>query len=221
AQWVPYNKGGKKRDFYGNNDYIIDFSDGGKPISEYRKSKGQSYSLPGKDNYFKESITWSLITASGFSMRYREAGSIFDVAGMSAFSSNKLLLKYILGLMMTKLADYVFDMINPTLNLQAGDLKKMPIYIEENSKDKVAKIIDNSIEISKKDWNNFETAWNFDVIPLIKYQGKSKLIKDSYYNFVNETDNRFNQLKENKVELNRTFINIYELQDELSPEVVD
>src|SRR5699024_6040842 len=76
AQWVTYNKGGKKSDFYGNNDYIIDFSDGGKPISEYRKSKGQSYSLPGKDNYFKESITWSLITASGFSMRYREAGSI-------------------------------------------------------------------------------------------------------------------------------------------------
>src|SRR5699024_328911 len=178
AQWVPYNKGGKKRDFYGNNDYIIDFSDGGKPISEYRKSKGQSYSLPGKDNYFKESITWSLITASGFSMRYREAGSIFDVAGMSAFSNDKLLLKYIFGLMMTKIADYIFNIINPTMNLQVGDFKKMPILLDGDSRKNVEQIIDQSIDISKNDWNDFETAWGFEELPLIKYDSSSKLIKD-------------------------------------------
>src|SRR5699024_3190166 len=116
-KWVPYNKGGSRRQWYGNYDYLVNFQNGGKNISEYRKQKNQSFKLPGFDYYFKESITWGLITSGGFSIRYRSPGSVFDVSGMSGFTDDKNLLLYLIGLTSTKISDYIFKMINPTINL--------------------------------------------------------------------------------------------------------
>ena len=218
-KWVPYNKGGSRRQWYGNYDYLVNFQNGGKNISEYRKQKNQSFKLPGFDYYFKESITWGLITSGGFSIRYRSPGSVFDVSGMSGFTDDKNLLLYLIGLTSTKISDYIFKMINPTINLQSGDFKKMPVIINNKQKILIVDIVKNSIELSRLDWNLFETSWNFDNSPLIKYQEDSSLIEESYNNWVKVTDERFSQLKENEEELNRIFIDIYGLEDELTPEV--
>ncbi|QOQ79904.1 BREX-1 system adenine-specific DNA-methyltransferase PglX [Aerococcus urinaeequi] len=220
-KWVPYNKGGSRRQWYGNYDYLVNFQNSGKNISEYRKEKNQSFKLPGFNYYFKESITWGLITSGGFSIRYRSPGSVFDVSGMSGFTDDKNLLLYLIGLTSTKISDYIFKMINPTINLQSGDFKKMPVIINNKQKILIVDIVKNSIELSRLDWNLFETSWNFDNSPLINYQEDSPLIEESYNNLVKVTIERFSQLKKNEEELNRIFIDIYGLQDELSPEVSD
>ncbi|MGK0718560.1 BREX-1 system adenine-specific DNA-methyltransferase PglX [Aerococcus urinaeequi] len=220
-KWVPYNKGGSRRQWYGNYDYLVNFQNSGKNISEYRKEKNQSFKLPGFNYYFKESITWGLITSGGFSIRYRSPGSVFDVSGMSGFTDDKNLLVYLIGLTSTKISDYIFKMINPTINLQSGDFKKMPVIINNKQKILIVDIVKNSIELSRLDWNLFETSWNFDNSPLINYQEDSPLIEESYNNLVKVTIERFSQLKKNEEELNRIFIDIYGLQDELSPEVSD
>lgn len=220
-KWVPYNKGGTRRQWYGNYDFIVNFIDGGKNISKYRDKKGQSYKLPGSDFYFKEAITWSDITSGKFSIRYRNKGSVYDVTGMSTFSENHELLFYILGLLSTKISDYIFDMLNPTIHLQVGDVKKMPVIIDENKIVEINTLVENSIKISKFDWDSFETSWDFNQLPLIKSQENSSLIEHSYINWIKTTNERFKQLKENEEDLNRIFIDMYGLQNELNSEVSD
>src|SRR5699024_7214008 len=123
----PYNKGGERRQWYGNYDYVLNWENDGYEIRNFKDSKGKQRSVIRNPNYyFKESITWSLITSGGFSIRFRIKGSIHDVSGMSAFSNDEIKLKYVLGLMSTKIANYIFKMLNPTLNLQIGDFNNFP-----------------------------------------------------------------------------------------------
>src|SRR5699024_5810505 len=117
--------------------------------------------------YFKEAITWSLITSGGFSIRYRSSGSIHDVSGVSGFSNDTSILLYILGLTSTKISDYVFKMINPTINLPPGDFKKMPVIIDNTYKEVIINTVKSSINISKIDWDSFEISWDFKKFPLL------------------------------------------------------
>lgn len=217
-KWFPYNKGGERRQWYGNYDYVVNWENDGKEIKNFKDSNGKQRSVVRNPlYYFRESITWSLITSGGFSIRYRESGSIHDVAGMSAFSTDPQKLKYILGLMSTKIANYIFKMLNPTLNLQVGDFNNFPVLDSDNKK--VLSIVDESIEISKIYWNSFEQAWDFKKHPFLNYDGER--IADSFLQWEAFADQQFRQLKANEEELNRIFIDIYGLQDELTPEVED
>lgn len=225
-KWVPYNKGGKRRQFYGNFDYVVNWEDDGREIKEnvmrkYPYLKNPDFVVKNVRFYFKESITWSKITSSGFSIRYRPSGSIHADAGMSAFSSNTNILIYLLGLLSTKIADYIFKMLNPTLNLQGGDFERLPVLIDKNKESKVTSLVESSINISQVDWDSFETSWNFKTFPLVKYQETLGFIEYHYKKWAESVNERFGQLKEDEEELNRIFIDIYDLEGELTPEVED
>ncbi|MRJ47472.1 BREX-1 system adenine-specific DNA-methyltransferase PglX [Fundicoccus ignavus] len=229
-KWVPYNKGGKRRQWYGNYDYLINWENDGEEIRNFTDSKGKQRSVVRSPQYyFKEAITWSDITSGKFAIRYREPGSIHDVKGMSAFSEDKSLLKYILGITSTKIADYIFDMINPTISLQIGNFSSFPVMIEEKYKDEVIDLVEQAIKMAKFDWDSFETSWDFKMNPLItllktnrnEATHNSRKVEDVYYSYKNKTNNLFEDLKKIETDLNRDFIEIYDLHDDVRSKVSD
>ena len=249
-KWYPCNKGGVRRQWFGNYDYVVNWENNGSEIKKnilykYPYLKTPDFVAKNTNYYFKEAITWSKVTSGGFSIRFREEGSIHETAGMSAFSGDNKRLKYILGIISTKLSNYIFDIFNPTVNLNTGDFGLFPVIENEQIKPKVISIVDDCIKISKYDWNTFETAWDFKVSPLVNIEryveefdnvkiGENgnvenkkidktqiTLIEEAYSQYKEFTNNQFLKLKENEEELNRIFIDIYGLQDELTSDVSD
>ena len=216
-KWVPYNKGGERRNWYGNYDYLVNWENDGFEIKHFVDSNGKLRSRPqNTDSYFKDAITWGLITSGGFSIRYRTGGGIHDVSGMSAFYTGKCNLMYLLAILSTPVANYVFKMLNPTINLQVGDFKNFPVLmVQDNQQNSIVSQAQECVLLSKNDWDSFETSWDFQRHPLIR---KTATIKEAFSQWQQECDERFNQLKSNEEELNRIFIDIYGLQDELTPE---
>lgn len=216
-KWFPYNKGGAYRKWYGNYDYVVNWQNDGYEIRHFTDNRGKVRSRPqNTDSYFKPSITWSLITSSLFSMRYRLAGSIHDVSGMSLFYKDQDL-KIIMGLMNTKVGQYLLSMLNPTINFQIGNIISVP-FLASNY-DNSREIIQNSIKLSEQDWDAFETSWDFKRSSLLTTNAAT--LQQAYNNWSQEASDRFNQLKSNEEELNKIFIDLYGLQDELTPEEDD
>lgn len=223
-KWVPYNKGGERRQWYGNLDYVVDWSGNGAAIKasvmeKYPYLKTPDFVVKNTSSYFKEAITWSLITSGGFSIRYRPPGSIHDVSGMSAFCEDQRDLFYVLGLFGTKLADLLFKMLNPTINLQVGDFSRFPIKVDEVHKDEIIRLVNENIALAKEDWDAFETSWDFQRHPLVGH-GVPR-VAQAYQLWEGECQDRFARLKSNEEALDRIFISIYGLESELTPEIDD
>ena len=218
ARWFPYNKGGDFRKWYGNNDYVVNWENDGYEIRHFVDDKGKVRSRPQNTQfYFKECVSWSLISSTSTAFRYKPNGFIFDVAGMSFFTSKNLL--FYLAFCNTKVAYEMLKIIAPTINFQAGDIAKLPILFDESSSKKIQDIVHETINISQFDWDSFETSWDFKVHPLVKNHVST--ISKAYNLWSKECEERFNTLKSNEEELNRIFIDIYGLQDELDPYVED
>lgn len=219
AKWFPYNKGGGYRKWYGNQEYVVNWENNGYEIREYNsflnKSRASNIGIANTQYYFKESGSWGLVTSSKFSVRYTPCGSIFDTGGSSVFSQFHL--KYLIGLLNSKVAIECLTVQNPTLNFQPGNISKIPVKIL--NEDSVLKHVDILISESKSDWDSFETSWDFTVHPLVK--NNVDTVSEAYSLWSKECDDRFYQLKSNEEELNRIFIDIYGLQDELDPYVED
>ena len=165
-KWFPYNKGGEFRKWYGNNDYVVNWQNDGYEIKHFFDDKGNLRSVIRNPNfYFRESASWSLISSSVAAFRYKPHGHIFDVAGMSFFSKNNL--KYLLGLCNTPFAMEVLKIIAPTINYQCGDIACIPVIINSCDKIKIETKVDKNINISKQDWDSFETSWDFKKNPLL------------------------------------------------------
>lgn len=216
-KWFPYNKGGDYRKWYGNNEFIVNWEHDGNLIRNFKNEQGKLRSRPqNTDYYFKESFSWSLITSGGISFRYKPNGFIFDVAGMSCFTDKNL--EYFLALCNTPVVDAYMKIIAPTINYQAGDIAKIPVIFKQECNEQVTALVKENISFSKSDWDDFETSWDFTKHPLLR----NKLtISEAYAEWEAECNARFAQLKANEEELNRIFIDIYGLQDELTPEVED
>lgn len=211
-KWLPYNKGGTFRKWYGNNDYVINWENNGLELRSYKKSN-----LRNKDKYFKKGITWSTVASGSSSFRFFSEGFLFDNGGSCLFSE-KLNLMYIQGFLNSKVAT-LFLNVQPTLNTQPGTIGNLPLYVKLNYIDDVAFIVEKCISLSKSDWDSFETSWDFEIHPLIK--NHTNAIKDAFDLWNKECNDRFNTLKSNEEELNKIFIDIYGLQDELDPYVED
>lgn len=212
-KWFPINKGGEYRKYYGNNDYIINLKNMGSDIIK----KSKNYRLRDKEYYFRKGITWSRISSGNVAFRKILDGSLFGDAAPCAFIDNKEKLIYILGILNSKVITEILKMINPTMNYQVTDINNLPIEISQEKKGQVCEYVKYNIEISKDDWNEFETSWNFIKHPIIKYNSYN--IEKSFYYWSEFTKRQFSQLKFNEEELNKIFIDIYGLQDELTPEV--
>lgn len=220
-KWFPYNKGGSYRKWYGNRSFIINWENDGYDLRNTKDSNGKipahAFNL---DYIFKPVITWSSLSSSQFAARDIDYGFLHDASGSFAFTTEKEKL-YILAFLCSKITQHFLAALNPTLNFQKGNISDLPLIIEETSQSNINDLTNENINLSKLDWNSYETSWDFKGLPLIKYQDDSPLIEDSFDNWVTVIDERFNQLKENEEELNRIFIDIYGLQDELTPEVSD
>ena len=232
-KWVPYDKGGEFRKWYGNNSYVLNWENDG---CELKSSKAN---IRSKHLYFRESITWNALSSANTCFRYSKFMGVFDSAGSSLFPK-KNELNYYLGFLNTNVAQYLLKLINPTLNYGAGSVSNVPVYMHFNNK--VDDIVANNISLSENDYDYYETSWDFTVNPLIKqlellwdttgvgatihsYYGKHIKVNSNmelcYHLWKIECNERFKQLKENEEELNRIFIDIYGLQDELTPEERD
>lgn len=212
--WVPHTKGGPFRRWYGNFNQVLKFDQ-----QSYLKLSNSGNRLPSKEYYFKEGITWSRISTGKFSMRFTPQGFVFNSACPTGFSENNIF--FSLGLMNTNLTQKYLEILSPTLNYQSGYIQNIPFVHSLESSTHIKNNVLENISLSKSDWDSFETSWNFRNLPLIKYQEDSSLIEDSYSNWIKVTNERFNQLKKNEEELNSIFIDIYGLQEELTPEVSD
>ena len=222
-KWFPYNKGGSYRKWYGNFDYIVNWQHDGFEIKHFTFANGKQRSVIRNSNYyFREAITWSDVTSGHFSMRYRESGSIFDVVGMSLFSLKRDILEKILAFSNTKVMNFIMSLLNPTIHASIGYVSLMPIISSQDPR--VNSLSKESVDVTRNDWDTFENSWNFSKSPLVEYiaeHHRNWTIEAAFNQWKEEADKRFNQLKANEEELNRIFIDLYGLQDELSPEEED
>lgn len=213
-KWFPYNKGGSFRRWYGNNEYIINWENNGREIKNLKKSV-----IRNPDYYFMRGYTWSDLTTGLFGARKVDKGFIFDTTGPTMFVKNNRLNDYMFAYINSKIFQQFLDISCQGLHYSNGVISNLPINCNyENSiLVKLKEIVDNNVKICKEDWDLFETSWDFDKHPLIKFRFNN--IENSYNNWSDFTEKQFNQLKANEEELNIIFIDIYGLQDELTPEV--
>lgn len=216
AKWFPYNKGGEYRKWYGNNDCVVNWeNEGACVIGKAKIEKRNVQDYPNKLK-FLPSATWSLITSKP-AFRYKKC-NISDIAGMSFYPYDDNL-HYYLGFCNTIIASEILKLIAPTINFQAGDISRLPIIIEKDKKEIIENLVKMCIDISSNEWDSFEVSWDFKKHPLICYEADK--VSVAFEKWSKECENHFNQLKANEEKLNSIFMDIYGLQDELTPEVED
>lgn len=221
-KWFPYNKGGKYRKWYGNYEYVVNWENDGKEVKEYASKLYKSYSRTIKNipYYFKKGIGWTLISSSGlFGARFIPQGFIFDVNGMTLFADENRLM-YILALLSSKVTLSILEIINSTMAFQVGDIKKIPVIFNESYNKIISKIAIENISIATSEWNSFETSWDFKRQHLLNYNN-FKTIENAFETWSGYTKKCFEELKKNEEEINRIFIDIYDLKNEISPEIED
>ena len=222
-KWIPTLKGGGFQRWYGNFDYVMNWNNDGEEIKYWvthnpkdPNTKSWSRRLFNTDLYFHEGITWSKITTGRFSARYMPEGFIMESASCGIMPSLKEQ-PIVLAILNSKVAQRIIDMFNPTVNIQVGDIMNIPMSADIHD-DNIEILVDRNIKNVASDWNSFETSWDFKKHPLLR---NVSTISEAFTQWQAECDDRFNQLKANEEELNRIFIDIYGLQDELTPEVED
>lgn len=209
THYVPMNSGGLFRRWYGNRWNIIKFDK--QHYDMITANKGHR----NPKFYFQKSAVWTKVTSGSFSLRISEAGFINNDASMAIYEKD-VPLELLAGLLNSKVAQYYLNMVNESLNYTIGDVSSIP-YITNNDIE-IEEIVNRCINLSQQDWDTYETSWDFKHQPLIR---KVSTISEAYDQWKVENNERFDQLKANEEELNRIFIDIYGLQDELTPEVAD
>lgn len=249
GKWVPYNKGGGFRRWYGFREYVLKWNGSEEELASRLSWITKKPTLRNKNYWFKESFTWSSISSDGFSARFSPKGALFDNGGSSVFSENNLYL--IGGLINSKVANRYFEFLAPTLNFQPGDVGH--IAYSEKLKDIVVQdiisaIVSENISISRSDWDAHETSWDFQRNELLSIDTSTYMENIDYKiekhfeetgericidpaapklgslewrmeQYKTKWERKFMQLHKNEEELNRQFIDIYGLQDELNPDV--
>ena len=242
-KWFPMSKGGDFRRWYGNLDWVINYENDGKELKDYAISiyRCSSRTIQNTQFYFKIGLTWSALTSGGFSVRLQEEGALFGSGGYCAFAENDILY-YILALLNSKVTGAFINYVSPTLNYEVGHIKTIPVVINNEMHETVNALVTTNITLSRQDWDSFETSWDFKEHPIIRwsrclgdatsigatiqyYYGRrmpvSCPLELCYLLWQGECNKRFEELKANEEELNRIFIDIYGLQDELTPDVDD
>lgn len=216
VKWVPYNKGGSFQKWYGNQDYVINWANDGEELVELASQKygSATRTIKSISEYFKPSLSWSKVTGGSFSVRYYPVGFIFDVAGCCIFFKNDDRILQTLGFLNSKTVAKMLEVLSPTLNYEAGIIAKLPLL---NTANNIQLIVKKCIDLTVDSWNSTEKSWDFNHNSLVKF--KSDLIDESYELFKQYWIVKFNQLRNNEVEINRQFIEIYGLHDELKPDV--
>ena len=210
-KWKPYAKGGTFRRWYGNNDYVVNWGENGDEVRNFKKSSGANFK-----HYFEPEITYTAMTMSKFTGRYI-TNQLFGGGGGGITASAKI--DYLLGFVNSLPFDYIISAMKSTVNFEVGQIGKIPVLFgDSNSEKTVAILAQENVGLSKQEWDSYEYSWDFQHHPLLR---KVSTIAEAFNQWQTECEERFNQLKANEEELNRIFIEIYGLQNELIPEVED
>lgn len=218
-KWFPCNKGGEYRKWYGNNEYVIDWENDGEKLRNFRDpSTGKLKSRPQNLSYMlKKGLTYTNVSSTKLSVRFCEDGFIFDATGSMIFAKDEYL-DYILAFLLSDVAEKYAEILSASMTFEVGQIASLPIIYRDEEKSNIVNIVKENIKEEENDWDSFETSWNFTKHPLLRSVSS---ISEAFTQWQSECDDRFNELKANEEELNRIFIDIYGLQDELTPEVED
>jgi len=223
-KWFPYNKGGEYRKWYGNRLYVVNWENDGYEIRNFKDANGRvrshNYNL---DYIFKQGIGWSSITSGPFNSRYIPNGTLSDSKGPTFYCNNNEMLKYILSFTNSKIANEFLRILAPTLDYKVGDIADLPLIKtgDDSIFRRIEVLTNDNINICKKDWDSVEVSLDFKIHPLIKHKDDLNNLKESYSNYEFHVNNEFQKLKDNEELLNKIFIDIYGLQEEISPKVRD
>lgn len=211
---------------------IVNWKNNGKEIKAFKNAAGKLAARPQNTQwYFKEGLTWNKLSSSKFAVKYKRTGFIFDDTSRSAFPHDGENLNYLIGLLCSNVTFEYLKALNPTMSFTNGDLVRIPITVSKEKTEGIAHTVENNISLSKSDWDSFETSWDFKTHPLVELRlsgaypwgdnPPTMSIESAYKAWETLCEGRFQKLKANEEELNRIFIDIYGLQDELTPEVED
>jgi type II restriction/modification system DNA methylase subunit YeeA len=221
AKWVPYNKGGEYRKWYGNREFVVNWENDGQEIKAFCDAKGRQRSAIRNPSYFfREGGTWSFVSSSFFGIRWTPAGAIFDVGGSSIFPPpNKMGL--VISLLSSKLATHFLAAINPTLNFQVGNIGSIP-YLQDELEllsDEINENFCHAVEIGKADWDSHELSWEFDKSPLLTEPVKADTLGASLEAWSQLCRTRINRLHQIEESNNRLLIEAYGLDQSLTPDI--
>ena len=215
ARWLHYAKGGAFRRWYGNGEYVVDWGTDGTDIRNFKKSSGANFQY-----YFSPAVTYSAMTSKKFSGRFID-NQLFGGGGGGI--TNSQLTYYILAFVNSVVYDKLLNLLSSTMNFEVGQIGSQPLIVDEAQKELIENTARDNITISQQDWDSFETSWDFQRHPLVTpaIDQHYMLLSDCWRDWERACAERFAQLKANEEELNRIFIDIYGLQDELTPDVDD
>ena len=214
-KWHPYNKGGEYRKWYGNRENLVNWENQGEEIKSRLTWKSKKPTIRNSQYHFREGFTWTTVSSSGFSCRYTPEGCLFDNGGCTLFADNNL---YYFGAMLnSKVASRYLEFLSPTLNFQPGDIGRMLYYSPLDKYIPIETITKELIKLSKSDYDSNETSWDFEKSPLLN---ETTSLNQACQNWQESVTHDFYQLHANEEELNRIFIDIYGLHEELTPEVL-
>ena len=211
-KWIKYLKGGAYRKWYGNLEYLLFYNKTPDFILQQKNAR-----VLDLDFLKKKKCTWTDLTISKNSFRIAPDDTFYDISGHCFFPKEEDQL-WLLGYANTSIFAELLKVFNSTIHCQVGDVGKIIVPDIGDQKSKVSALAGENVDFSKKDWDSFETSWDFQHHPLLR---NVPTIAEAFDQWQTECDDRFNQLKSNEEELNRIFIDIYGLQDELTPEVED
>lgn len=246
-KWFPCDSGGEFRKWATNNEYVVNWENDGQELRNLRNAAGKLAARPQNTQYyFKRGLTWNKLSSSRFAVKYKEKGSIYDDTSRSAFPNSENELYYLIGLLCSRVSFEYLKALNPTMSFTNADIERLPYVFLESKKKMIDALVSANISLSRTDWDSFETSWDFKRHPLITYSvypverevmeptitasgGEDYYIdttllytlENTFEMWKQECEKRFDTLKRNEEELNRIFIDIYGLQDELTPEEDD
>ena len=240
CRWFPYNKGGTFRKWYGNNDYVVNWENDGEELLSFAANLygSPTRTIKNIQHYFKDSVTWSALSSGAISLRYSPCGFLFDTKGQCIFTETREQKVKIMAFLNSKPSVEMLKILAPTWDFNSGVIAKLPFNGENIS----IREIDNCINISKQDWDAHETSWDFQGNELVDMTANKYIdIMHDYGDWIGAMvdlappqleslewrvgvfktrwETQFERLHANEEELNRQFIDIYGLQDELTPDV--
>ena len=220
CKWFPYNKGGEKRKWYGNDEFVIDWKNDGEMLQTRKHPSGDriwahNFNL---DFIFRPSISWSDITTKGLSARLFSKGYLFDATGLSAFNRTADDWRpYVAAICNSKVGTFISTLLNPTLHFKSGDFSEIPLV--HTARDIVEKQVDITTKLSIVDWHSYETSWDFQILLLLHPDYRQTTLKATYQKLRANWQDMTLEMQRLEEENNRIFIEAYGLQDELTPEV--
>jgi hypothetical protein len=208
-KWLPFNKGGQPRKWYGNNDFVLSYD-----RHSYRDLRESGNRCPSEEYYFRPCITWSDVTSGPFCVRYMPRGSVFSSVGNTLYPLNEDEFPFLALGLSAKVSSKALEVINPSLHANPGDVARIPFNRAGD-----AESFGTLYRLAKSDWDAYETSWDFTTLPLLSPDHRGETLEVTYARLRTHWQGMTDEMRALEEENNRIFIDAYGLQDELTPEV--